>query len=148
MIKNKIGIGAIFAALLLVSIAFVPAVSAQPEIASADESDMIVDINGQVTPKSVVGELGENICDGLIAALWTLDEVINDDRIGQAQDLLSKGANAFRNNNISRGMDYLDLALSTIWDILYDWGSQIASWLYNELVDLLNEAEDFINQYS
>ncbi|AKB41108.1 hypothetical protein MSMAW_2117 [Methanosarcina mazei WWM610] len=77
-----------------------------------------------------------------------LDEVIDDDRIEDAQDELSEAADAFRNNNISRGMDYLDFALNTIWDILYDWVSQIPSWLYNELVDLLNEAEDFIDQYS
>lgn len=145
---KKFRIGALFAAMLLVSMAFMPAVMAQPEKESADEFETIVDINGQITPKSVVGDLGEEICDGLIAALWLLDEVIDDDRIAQAQDILSKGANAFRNNDIARGMDYLDYALSIIWDILYDWISQIPSWLYNELVDLLNDAQDFINQYS
>ncbi|WP_048182919.1 hypothetical protein [Methanosarcina siciliae] len=144
--SQKFVLSVLLASVLLVSMAFVPAVTAQPENELAD--GFIIDSNGQITPKSVVGELGENICDGLIAVLWTLDHVIDDDRIEDAQDDLSEAADAFRNNNISRGMDYLDYALSTIWDILYDWASQIPSWLYNELVDLLNEAQDFIDQYS
>jgi hypothetical protein len=39
MIKNKIGIGAIFAAILLVSIAFIPAVSGKADGLSSVPSD-------------------------------------------------------------------------------------------------------------
>ncbi|MDD2341034.1 MAG: hypothetical protein PHG79_12655 [Methanosarcina sp.] len=147
MIKNKIGISAIFAALLLVSIAFVPAVSAQPEIASADESEMIVDINGQVTPTSTVGTLGEEACDVLTAALWTLDQYVDDSRIAQAQNKLSQGASAFRDNNIVAGANYLKQGVVTSLDLAAYWASVLATWVYNKLVSAANSAKSFLIQY-
>ncbi|MDY0388200.1 MAG: hypothetical protein RBT65_13985 [Methanolobus sp.] len=144
--KMRFGIGALLMAMLLVSMAFVPAVSAQAEQGAVNELKMVD--GGEITPLSAVGTAGETLCDGLLAALWSLDQFIDDSRIGQAQDKLDAAAEAFRNNNITNGMDYLSEAISIIWDILNYWGSQIASCLYNKLVDLLNAAQDFINQYS
>ncbi|ABE52937.1 hypothetical protein [Methanococcoides burtonii] len=145
-INIKSGIGALLTAMLLVSMAFAPAVSAQPAQDVVNELKMADD--GEITPLSVVGTTGEAICDGLLAALWALDQVIDDNRIGQAQDKLTDAAEEFRNDNITNGLDYLSEAVSIIWQILNYWGSQIASWLYNELVDLLNAAQNFIDQYS
>lgn len=81
-------------------------------------------------------------------ALWALYEYIDDSRINTAQDYLSKAADEFRDNDLSRGMDYLDMVMVYIEDLISDYVSQIPGWLYNELVDLLNEPQEFIDQYS
>jgi hypothetical protein len=62
MIKNKIGIGAIFAAILLVSIAFVPAVSAQADISQNKGYADAIDIsNKKSISKEDLKKVSENV---------------------------------------------------------------------------------------
>ncbi|WP_170943198.1 hypothetical protein [Methanosarcina spelaei] len=147
MIKNKSGISAIFAAILLVSIAFVPAVSAQAETESADKLEAIIDINGQITPTSTISVLGEEVCDVLTAALWTLDQYVDDSRIGTAQNKLSQSASAFRNNNIVTGCNYLKQGIVISLNLAAYWASVLATWVYNKLVSAANSAKSFLIQY-
>ena len=68
------------------SLAFVPAVMAEPTTIPTGVS------NDNVIVRSATGVLGENLCDGLTAALWALDQVVNDNRISQAENVLAEGA--------------------------------------------------------
>ncbi len=147
MIKNKIGIGTIFAAMLLVSIAFVPAVMAEPMTKTVDGTKMIVDINGKVTPQSSVGVAGETACDLLTAALWTLDQYVDDSRIGQAETVLAQGADAFRNNQLTTGFNKLKQGVTISISLASYWGPQLAAWVYNKLIDAINYVKDFLHQY-
>lgn len=140
MIKKKTEIGAIFAAILLVSIAFVPAVMAQPTNPSTNGS------NGKIKPESAVGIAGETACDGLTAALWALGQVVSDSRISQAENILSKGATAFRNNNIVTGCNYLKQGVTISIALVTYWGSHLASWLYSKLISAINSAKSYLHQ--
>ena len=142
----RFGIGALLTAMLLLSMAFVPAVSAQAEQGAVNELKMVD--GGEITPLGTGADIGETFCEVLLAALWSLDQFIDDSRIGQAQNKLAAAAEAFRHYNMTNGFNCLRDAVSIIWQILSYWGSQIPGALYNELVDLLNAAQDFINQYS
>jgi len=163
--KNKgMQLGAMLAAMLLLSMAFVPAVSAQEEKISEQElKKQVQGINkevqdalkglenaksGEVTIDGWLGDLGATICEGLVAALWMLERFVTSSRIDQAISLLETAADNFTASNINLGMTQLNDAIGMIWGILSDFISQIPSWLYNEIVELLNAAQDFINQYS
>ncbi|MCO5381834.1 MAG: hypothetical protein NHB15_06845 [Methanosarcina barkeri] len=139
MIENKTR-GAIFTAILLLSLAFVPAVMAEPTTIPTGMS------NDKVIVQSATGVLGENLCDGLTAALWALDQVVNDNRISQAENALAVGANHFRNNQISAGCTDLLSGVRTSTTLLTYWGSNLASWLYNKLLDAINAAKSFLHQ--
>ena len=158
-----IGITAILAVLLLTGSMFVSSVMAQPaqEVSDQQLEKQLQEITNEVQdalkeienpngvePKLTVGEMGAAVCDGLNAALGILKWYIPYPMIDDAQDVLKDAADDFRNNNISSGMEKLGNALSMIWDIIWEYGPQLPVWLYNQLVDLLNQAQDFINQYS
>lgn len=139
MTKNKTR-GAIFTAILLLSLAFVPAVMAEPTTIPMEKS------NDQVIVQSGTGILGENLCDALTAALWALDQVVDDNRIGQAENVLAEGANHFRNNQISAGCTDLLSGVRISTALLSYWGSHLASWIYNKLLNAINAAKSFLHQ--
>jgi hypothetical protein len=139
MIKYKAR-GAIFTAILLLSLAFVPAVMAEPTTTSMEKS------NAQAIIQSGTGTVGENLCDALTAALWALDQVVNDSRIAKAENVLSEGATHFRNNQISAGCTDLLSGVRISTALLSYWGSHLASWLYNKLLDAINAAKSYLHQ--
>lgn len=160
MKPKGIGIVAILAVLLLTGSMFASCVMAQPaqEVSDQQLEKQLQEITKEVQdaakgiespngvePMLTVGELGAAVCDGLNAALGILKWYVTDDRI---DDVLDDAADDFRNNNISSGMEKLGDALSMIWDLLSDYASQIPEVIYDLLVDLLNAAQDFIDQYS
>ncbi|KKH38975.1 hypothetical protein [Methanosarcina mazei] len=138
---NKSEISAIFTAIILVSIAFVPAVSAQSDKILTSES------SGEITVKSTVSVLGEEACDLLTAALWTLDQYINDSRISTAETKLSKGASAFRNSQITTGFNYLKQGTVISFNLATDWAPSLLTWVYNKLVSAANSAKSLLTQY-
>jgi thioredoxin-like negative regulator of GroEL len=159
-----IGIAAILAVLLLTGSMFASCVMAQPaqEVSDQQLEKQLQEITKEVqdavkgiespngdeaTIESVVGEAFEAVCDGLNAALGILKWYVSDDRIDEAQAILTDAAEDFRNDDITSGIEKLGNALSIIWDILYDYVSQIPGWLYDELVGLLNLAQYLIDLY-
>lgn len=147
MIAKKFGIGTLFLAMFLISMTLVPAVSAQAEKESTDKFGTIIDINGQITPKSTTSTLGEEACDLLTAALWTVDQYIDDSRIGTAEDKLSKGAAAFRNNQITTGFNYLKQGVVISFNLATDWVSVLVTWVYNKLVNAANNGRSLLIQF-
>jgi hypothetical protein len=141
MIKKKTEIGAIFAAILLVSIAFVPAVMAQPTNPSTNGS------NGKTKAESAVGVAGETACDILTSALWALSQYVSDSRISQAENLCSQGANAFRNNNLITGYNDLLKAVKIAIALATYWAPHLASWLYTQLINAINYVKNFLHQH-
>lgn len=129
------------------SIAFVPAVMAEPMTKTVDGTKMIVDINVKVTTQSAVGIAGETACDVLTAALWTLDQFVDDSRIGQAETLLAQGADAFRNNQLTTGLNKLKQGVTISISLANYWDPQLAAWVYNKLIDAINYVTDFLHQY-
>jgi len=164
MKPNGFGIAAILAVLLLTGSMFASCVMAQPaqEVSDQQLEKQLQEITKEVqdavketespngdeaTIESAVGEAFEAVCDGLNAALGILKWYVSDDRIDEAQEILTDAAEDFRNDDITSGIEKLGNALSIIWDILHDYVSQIPGWLYDRLVDLLNLAQYLINLY-
>ena len=107
-----IGIAAILAVLLLTGSMFASCVMAQPAQEVSDQQlekqlqeitkevqDAVKGVeraNGDdVTIKSVAGEALEAVCDGLNAALGILKWYVSDDRIDEAQAILTDAAEDF-----------------------------------------------------
>ena len=159
-----IGIAAILAVLLLTGSMFASCVMAQPaqEVSDQQLEKQLQEITNEVqdavkgiespngdeaTIESAAGAALEAVCDGLNAALGFLKWYISDDRIDEAQEILTDAAEDFRNDDITSGMEKLGNAMSIIWDILNDYAPQIPGWLYDRLVDLLNLAQYLIDLY-
>ncbi|MDW7728095.1 MAG: hypothetical protein SCH70_13525, partial [Candidatus Methanoperedens sp.] len=160
MKKSKgMQIGALLMAMLLLSMAFVPAVSAKADdgsnkqlsvqkkqVAEALEVLKSAQTNGEIGTLSAASDLKYAV-DALRVIVSTVQAYDNDPRLDQASSELVTASNLLAQEDIEGAVPHIVSALDYLWDYVYDKGSQLAGWLYNALVDALNYLYNLIVPY-
>jgi hypothetical protein len=158
--KNKgMQLGAMLAAVLLLSMAFVPMVSAsssngsdkltenqKKQVAEALATLKSAQSEGQVTTQGTI-----DILISAVDALRTVVSVVKysypDSRLDQAYSELGTARNLLVQNDIDGAVLHINSALGYLWSYVYDKGSQLPGWLYQQLVNALNYMYSLIEPY-
>lgn len=146
-------------AMLLVSMAFVPAVSAissdgpdkqivnqKKQVAEALEILKSAKQNGEISTLSTASVLKDAV-DALRTIVAIIQISDSDPRLDQASSELVTASNLLAQENIEDAVPHINNALNYLWDYVYDKGSQLAGWLYQAIIDALNYLYSLIQPY-
>ena len=160
MKKSKgMQLGTLFAVMLLLSMAFVPAVSAVPSDGSnkqiSVQKEQVAEALAILKSAQTDGEIGilstasiiKDAVDALRAIVAILQYYDDDPRLDQASSELVTASNLLAQENIEEAVPHILDALNYLWDYIYDMGSQLPGWLYDALVAALDYLYNLIVQY-
>lgn len=159
MKKSKgMQLGTLLAVMLLLSMAFAPAVSAVPSDSSNKltvQKEQVAEALATLESAQTDAEIGilstasviKDAVDALRVIVATLIYYDDDPRLVQASSELVTASNLLAQGNIEEAVPHILNALNYLWDYLDDNGSQLLGWLYDALIAALIYLYNLIVQY-